>query len=193
MIMPSLSPPMAAVAAALALAALSGCGGDDDSESSAGGTTVELQSAGDGSAGSVTFRPSEGAIEVQAEVSGLSPGFHGFHIHETGACEPDAAEGPFETAGGHYARGEQRHGEHAGDMPTLLVDGEGSATATFATSSFGLEELTEGDGSAVMVHAMRDNQGNVPSRYRAGGSRGPDSETLDTGDSGDRVACGVLR
>lgn len=189
----SLSPAVAAVAGALALAALGGCGGDDESESSAAGTTVKLQSAGGDPAGSVTFRPSEGAIEVQAKVSGLSPGFHGFHIHETGSCEPDAAEGPFETAGGHYARGEQRHGEHAGDMPTLLADGDGTATATFATPRFALEELTKGDGSAVMVHAMRDNQANVPSRYRAGGSRGPDSDTLDTGDSGDRVACGELR
>ena len=45
-----------------------------------------------------------------------------------------------------------------------------------------------------MIHAMRDNQANIPDRYRSKGKgAGPDAETLDTGDAGDRVACGVIK
>jgi Cu-Zn family superoxide dismutase len=174
---------------------MSACGDDEDKStgSASGGTTVKLSSAEGQAAGSVSLAPKEGGVEIRAEVTGLRPGFHGFHIHETGTCDRSAAEGPFETAGGHFAVGEQDHGDHAGDMPPLLADEEGTATATFITTRFDIEELKGGDGSAVMVHASRDNQGNVPNRYRAGGKPGPDAETLDTGDAGDRLACGVLR
>jgi len=143
-------------------------------------------------AGTVEFVRKGRGIEVDAEVSGLSPGFHGFHIHETGTCEPDAPMGPFDTAGGHFASGSQTHGDHAGDMPTLLAGEDGNARATFITDRFTLDDLADDDGSVVMVHADRDNQANVPDRYRAGKQPGPDQDTLDTGDSGDRVACGVV-
>ena len=55
-----------------------------------------------------------------------------------------------------------------------------------------LDELLAGDGSAVVVHAGPDNFANIPNRYQAGGTPGPDAETRATGDSGARVACGVL-
>ena len=44
-----------------------------------------------------------------------------------------------------------------------------------------------------MVHAMRDNQANIPERYKSEGKAGPDAETLATGDSGDRAGCGVIK
>ncbi len=133
-------------------------------------------------------------LVVTALASGLSPGFHGFHVHAVGKCEPAAPGGPFVTAGGHLNLGNAGHGAHAGDMPVLLVIGNGTASATFLTDRLRLQDLLDADGSAVVVHAAADNYANIPTRYRsdAGGS-GPDAATLATGDSGGRVACGVIR
>lgn len=175
------------------IAAVSGCGGDDEGASSGDGAkTVRLMSAEGGEAGTVKLTPAGKGVEVEAEVTGLTPDFHGFHIHETGTCEPDSPMGPFETAGGHFASGSQTHGDHVGDMPTLLASQDGAARATFTTDRFTLEDLADTDGSVVMVHAERDNQANIPDRYRAGKRPGADRDTLDTGDAGDRVACGVV-
>ncbi len=172
---------------------IAGCGGDGDSGSSGeGAKTVPLMSAEGGEAGTVKFTPAGEGVDVEADVSGLTPGFHGFHVHETGTCEPDAPMGAFDTAGGHFASGSQTHGDHVGDMPTLLAGKDGTARATFTTERFTVEDLADEDGSAVMVHADLDNQANIPDRYRAGKQPGADEETLDTGDSGDRVACGVV-
>lgn len=176
------------------IAAASGCGGDDETASSTADApkTVRLMSAENGEAGTVKFERRGTGLDVVAEVSGLTPGFHGFHIHETGTCEPDAPMGAFDTAGGHFASASQTHGDHSGDMPPLLAREDGTARATFSTDRFNLEDLADQDGSAVMIHADRDNQANIPDRYRAGERPGPDTDTLDTGDSGDRVACGVV-
>jgi Cu-Zn family superoxide dismutase len=60
--------------------------------------------------------------------------------------------------------------------------------------SAGLPDLFDLDGSAVIVHADSDNYANIPDRYRSSnGQPGPDAETLEAGDSGSRVACGVVR
>ena len=135
-----------------------------------------------------------GAVLVVARISDAEPGFHGFHVHETGECDPDAPDGPFTSAGGHFAMEGQVHGEHAGDLPSLLVMDDGSATLAFETDSFRIRDLFDSDGSAVMVHAGRDNFANIPERYvsTASGQPGPDEATLATGDAGARSACGVL-
>ena len=79
-------------------------------------------------------------------------------------------------------------------MPSLLVLDDGTAQLQFATDRFTLAELLEGDGSAIIVHALPDNFANVPTRYQSTteGVFGPDSATLATGDAGGRVACGVV-
>ena len=64
-----------------------------------------------------------GAVTVFARVDGLPPGFHGFHIHTTGTCEPPS----FTSAGGHFNPTGASHGDHAGDLPTLLVNRTGPA------------------------------------------------------------------
>jgi Cu-Zn family superoxide dismutase len=74
-------------------------------------------------------------------------------------------------------------------MPSLLVKRNGTARLRLTTDRFTLDDLRDRDGSAVMVHAGPDNYANVPPRYAP---NGPDQETLDTGDSGDRVACGRI-
>ena len=126
---------------------------------------------------------------VAVRVRGLQPGFHGFHVHAVGACEP-----PFTSAGGHLAEEGQQHRQHVGDLPSLLVRDDGRAELATATDRFTPRELRAGDGSAIIVHAGPDNFANIPERYATqDGQRGPDAETLRTGDSGARVACGVVR
>jgi superoxide dismutase, Cu-Zn family len=115
---------------------------------------------------------------------GLAPGFHGFHIHTTGLCDAPG----FTTAGGHLNPSGATHNAHAGDLPSLLVTDDGSAILATATDRFSIADLRDADGSAVMIHSGRDNFANIPPRYGA-----PDQETLNTGDSGSRIACGVVR
>ena len=128
-------------------------------------------------------------VVVFARVRDLPPGFHGFHIHTTGVCEPPA----FTSAGGHYNPGGAQHRDHAGDMPTLLVNQDGKGFVAFATDRFTVEELRAGDGSAVMVHELPDNYANIPERYVGPNGPGPDAETRMTGDAGSRLACGEVR
>jgi Cu-Zn family superoxide dismutase len=146
--------------------------------------------------GSVVLRQRDETVEISARVSSLTPGFHGFHVHQVGLCEPGATAGPFTTAGGHFPGGDPGgvtvHGEHAGDMPSLLAGEDGRAKLRLRTDRFTLEDLRDPDGSAVMVHSGPDNFANIPERYTTGGTAGPDATTLGTGDSGSRVACGVI-
>ena len=187
---------------ALTLGTFAGCG--DDESPSQPSTAQERQSldvtlklADGGSAGSASLTETEGGIEVRARVRGLEPGFHGLHVHEAGVCDPKAREdrerAPFASAKGHLAGDGTDHGAHAGDLPTLLVRKDGTAILTAVTDRLRLADVRDQDGSALMVHAMRDNQANIPERYKSEGKAGPDAETLDTGDAGDRVACGVIK
>jgi Cu-Zn family superoxide dismutase len=122
---------------------------------------------------------------VTATARGLSPGFHGFHVHTVGTCTPP----DFMSAGGHYNPAGANHPNHAGDGPSLLVNSDGSAALGFLTDRYQIEDLFDADGSAFIVHALPDNFANIPPRYAP---NGPDAMTLATGDSGARVACGVV-
>jgi Cu-Zn family superoxide dismutase len=126
----------------------------------------------------------DGAVDLVARARNLPPGFHGFHVHTTGRCDPPG----FTTAGGHYNPVGAPHGSHAGDLPSLLVRADGRATLATTTDRFAIADLRDEDGSAVIVHSGPDNFANIPSRYG-----GPDAETLSTGDSGARLACGLVR
>jgi superoxide dismutase, Cu-Zn family len=146
--------------------------------------------------GTVTFAEVEEGTEVSVDAAGLPPGFHGFHVHAIGVCEPDSANpsdpsmtGDFLSAGGHIGAGESDHGEHPGDLPTLYVAESGTGSLTAVIDALALADLTDDDGSAVMVHASRDNYANIPERYAPGG---PDEMTLNTGDAGGRIACGPV-
>jgi superoxide dismutase, Cu-Zn family len=133
--------------------------------------------------GKVTLHQRRGKVTVAGRVRGMTPGFHGFHIHSVGQCVP-----PFTSAGGHFNPDGKTHNSHDGDLPSLLVNEDGTASAAFETDRFRIDQLRDSDGSAVMVHSGPDNFANIPQRYGT-----PDQETLDTGDSGTRVACGVVR
>jgi superoxide dismutase, Cu-Zn family len=140
--------------------------------------------------GTVRFTPGAGGdTRVRVSAGGLTAGFHGFHVHAVGECIA-----PFTSAGGHFNPAGATHGSHAGDMPPLLVGEDGSAEATFATDRFTVDDLMDADGSAVIVHAARDNLANIPTRYHSHTYDvfGPDTDTLATGDAGARAACGVV-
>ncbi|MEV4746109.1 superoxide dismutase family protein [Streptosporangium sp. NPDC049248] len=135
-------------------------------------------------------------------VSGLNAGYHGFHVHTRGVCDPKAVDpvtgSPFSSAGAHFAIHPATHGEHSGDLPNLLVAEDGTGETTVVTDRFRVGQLFDSDGSSIVIHTLPDNHANIPDRYRpadpgdpAGGS-GPDAETLKAGDSGGRVACGVI-
>lgn len=144
------------------------------------------------SLGSVRFTRTSDGVNVRAQLLGLTPGFHGFHVHEIGICDPETG---FTSAGGHFDPEETGlHGQHAGDMPSLLVEEDGTANLGFSTDRLSIESLRDADGSAVIVHAAPDNFANIPDRYHSHEEDvlGPDSATRATGDAGARAGCGVL-
>jgi superoxide dismutase, Cu-Zn family len=147
---------------------------------------ADLVSPSGAPAGTVSLSERDGRIVVSARVDGLSPGFHGFHVHAVGSCVgPD-----FASAGGHLNPAGVSHPEHVGDMPVLLVNEDGTATASFGTDRFRIADLFGRDGTAIIVHAGPDNYANIPKdRYEPD----PDAMTLATGDSGGRAACGVVK
>lgn len=127
--------------------------------------------------GMVTFiRVNEG-VRVVARVSGLTPGKHGFHIHEKGDCSaPDAS-----SAGGHFNPTAHPHGgpsgdqRHVGDFGNLEADSSGRAAYSRVFPNLAFEGDASVIGRAVIVHAKAD-----------------DLKTQPTGDAGGRVACGVI-
>lgn len=128
--------------------------------------------------GEVTFtREENDNVRVIAEITGLAPGLHGFHIHENGDCSaPDAtsAGAHFNPAGMPHA-GPDDSSRHAGDLGNVEADTEGKAR--YSRVIAGLHFYGEASliGRAVIVHAKAD-----------------DLKTQPAGDAGDRVACGVI-
>jgi len=158
-----------------------------------------LRDTGGAERGGVVLTQEGGRVRVEVAASGLTPGWHGFHVHAVGDCTVGDPANPFTAAGGHLGSGapaNQSHSGHDGDMPILYVGADGIARATFRTDNFTVEQVLDasGDGSAVIVHALADNFANIPTRYRsttAGApATGPDAATLATGDSGGRQRCG---
>jgi Cu-Zn family superoxide dismutase len=128
--------------------------------------------------GTVEFVAQEGGVLVTAHLEGLTPGDHGFHIHEKGDCSaPDGA-----SAGGHFNPSSHKHGapdaaeHHEGDLGNLTAGKDGKADKTMT-----LTDVTLGDGAnsvvgkGFIVHDKKD-----------------DLTTQPTGNAGARVACGVI-
>jgi Cu-Zn family superoxide dismutase len=173
-------------ALALALLAMGSVSANDDAEARA----VLRNSAG-ASVGVAKLTAKKGNLLVRVTVHGLTAGFHGFHVHAVGSCVAPT----FLSAGGHFNPAGAVHGRHAGDLPVLLVNADGTGEASFKTDRFRISDLFDDDGSALIVHADSDNYANIPTRYHSHSEDtfGPDSATLATGDSGGRLACGVVR
>jgi superoxide dismutase, Cu-Zn family len=149
------------------------------------------------------FEFANGYATITIATSGvgqLSPGFHGVHIHKVGKCEPNSvgpdggAPGDFLSAGGHFQSPGHNAEPASGDLTSLQVRRDGTGTLVTTTDAFGLDDLTTGQKTAIVIHAGADNFANIPSeRYnQANGTPGPDAMTMSTGDAGKRVACGVI-
>jgi superoxide dismutase, Cu-Zn family len=127
--------------------------------------------------GQVTFAKSDGGVKISAHVTGLTPGKHGFHIHEFGDCT--AADGT--SAGGHFNPAGAPHGaptdakRHEGDLGNIEANASGVADLEYVDSHAGFEGETSILGRGVIVHAGTD-----------------DFKTQPTGNAGGRVACGVI-
>jgi superoxide dismutase, Cu-Zn family len=148
--------------------------------------------------GTVSFSSDRGKLSVSGRLSRIAAGFHGFHVHAVGICDPRATDPngvvvPFFTAGGHLTAAGAGHGNHVGDLPSLLVAADGTTTTVTATDRLNTTLLFDADRSAIIVHAGPDNFANIPARYSAAGVPGPDAATLATGDSGARFGCGVIQ
>ena len=197
----------AVLASALVLGA---CTESQSTQTSASSTTAapedeaatvraELKDAQGKEIGTVTFTEKDGSVDIDVEAHDLTPGFHGFHIHQVGKCEPNSEAptggkvGNFLSAGPHFqVSGHDGH-PASGDLTSLQVLADGTANLHTTTDAFTITDLTSDGGRAAMVHAGADNFGNIPTRYQLpDGAAVPDDETMKTGDAGGRVACGVI-
>ena len=163
----------------LALALAAGCASKETAGPVPVATADIRPTAGSQTAGTVRFEQRGSKVLVSAEVRGLKPGVeHGFHIHEKGDCSaPDAM-----SAGGHFNPAGKPHGHHgqndrhAGDLPSLVASASGTASLRFETD---IITVTPGAASVIdrgiVVHRDPD-----------------DYKTQPTGNSGPRLACGVI-
>ena len=174
--------PRRAVLAAALLLSLAACSREGEMRAGGGAVpSINLVDAVGASIGSVSVREDAGALAITVDASGMAPGTHGIHLHETGRCE-----GPkFATAGGHWNPAMKKHGRdnpegaHLGDLANLEVGAAGKAAASFSVAgamlASGALMLADGDGTALVIHAKAD-----------------DYKTDPSGASGDRIACAVL-
>ncbi|MFN7103210.1 MAG: superoxide dismutase family protein [Pseudorhizobium sp.] len=134
------------------------------------------------SIGTATLQDTPNGLIIQGKVTNLPPGVHGFHVHETGQCDP---EGGFQSAGGHFAPEGNDHGfmiengPHAGDMANQTAGEDGTMVVEIFDENLRLTEgdaaVLDDDGSAIVIHAMADDYRSQPS-----------------GNAGDRIACAVI-
>lgn len=130
---------------------------------------------------SVVLTQTPDGVRVAISAAGMAPGPYGAHVHTTGRCDPP----DFASAGGHWNPTGRKHGKenpqgmHKGDLPNLLVGTDGSGTLEYVISgtslSGGQMPMVDSDGAAIVLHAGADD-------YR----------TDPAGNSGGRIACGVV-
>lgn len=136
-----------------------------------------------GMAGTATFRQGPTGVLIRIEAIGLTPGWHGLHLHGVGQCE-----GPkFTSAGSHVKHGGAVHGllnaegPESGDLPNLYAGADGRGFAEVFTTDVSLVDgaggpnLLDADGAAILIHALADDHVAQP-----------------IGGSGDRVVCGMI-
>ena len=143
--------------------------------------TTQLLGANGELRGTARLEQRPAGVQVTVAVEGMAPGTYGVHLHAVGKCDaPD-----FKTAGGHFNPTMKQHGHdnpmgaHEGDLPNVVVGSDGRGRfveqLTDLTLTGGTAPLLDADGAAVVVHA------------------GPDDYKTDpAGNSGNRIACGVL-
>jgi len=147
--------------------------------------TAQLEDTDGNPVGNANFVEGPQGVTINANLQpgqqAIEPGEHGIHIHEKGDISPD-----FEAAGEHFNPTNAQHGfnnpqgPHAGDLENIVVNDDGSANYTTTnnriTLSRGENSILDSDGSALVIHHSAD-----------------DYQTDPSGDSGDRVAAGIIR
>jgi Cu-Zn family superoxide dismutase len=170
---------MRAAGVALVALSLAGCAGLRPA--SEGAAVADVKNTSGQSVGTARFTQAGNVVRILLEVKGLPPGPHAVHVHAVGKCDPP----DFNSAGPHFNPGGKQHGAlnpqgaHAGDLPNITVASDGTGRMETTTEQLSLASGTtsvfDADGSALVVHANRD-----------------DFKTDPTGNAGARIACGVL-
>ena len=143
-----------------------------------GGTPMPLINSAGQTIGTVRAWRTDGSISFRISAAGLPHGLHGLHIHSVGRCDPP----DFASAGPHWDLHGAKHGmnnlagPHQGDLPNVAVAANGVLDATVTSPVTTMAMLLDGDGSALVLHAQRD-----------------DYETDPSGNSGARIACAVIQ
>ena len=139
-----------------------------------------LKDASGKEVGAATLTVTPSGVLISLDLTAVPPGEHGFHVHTTGKCEPP----DFKSAGPHFNPDQTKHGfmtpegPHAGDLPNLHVPADGKLQVEVLEPNVTLSgeaPLLDADGSALVIHAGAD-----------------DYKTDPAGNSGDRIACGVI-
>ena len=139
-----------------------------------------LKDASGKEVGAATFTVTPSGLLISLDLTAVPPGEHGFHVHTTGKCEPP----DFKSAGPHFNPDQTKHGfmtpegPHAGDLPNLHVPADGKLQVEVLEPNVTLSgeaPLLDADGSALVIHAGAD-----------------DYKTDPAGNSGNRIACGVI-
>ncbi|ABM26583.1 superoxide dismutase, copper/zinc binding [Shewanella sp. W3-18-1] len=167
--------------ASLSILLLSGTAFSQESQ-----VTMELLNAeGNTPIGTISLNDSEFGLVLTPNLSSLTPGVHGFHVHQTGNCEPVTKDGKTVLgggAGGHYDPDNTgKHGtpwstdNHKGDLPPLYVDEHGKATTAVLAPRLKVNDVK---GKSLMVHVGGDNHSDHPAPLGGGGAR---------------MACGVIK
>jgi len=169
---------MTAIAVVVALA---GCADDKPRVGApvAGGriAAATLRTPDGKDVGRATVREVAGGLRVTVDARFLPPGMHGAHLHTVGRCEGS----DFASAGPHWNPGGMKHGTnnpqgpHAGDLPNLSIGPDGRGTLGINLPGASFDALLDADGAAMVIHADADDMMTDPS-----------------GNSGGRIACGVL-
>ena len=165
-----------------AIATVGGCTTLRTAADRVASTTVDFADVSGATRGSgILWQDPLGVVHADLQLVGLTPGVHGIHFHAVGRCDGD-----FTSAGAHYNPMNKKHGlnsadgPHAGDAPNFTAGSDGRARVQFTTDrvslTTGAVTLRDADGSSMIVHATADDQVTDPS-----------------GNSGARIACGVVR